>query len=151
MDTDVKGQVGGLQANEEARKKYAKASAEWTCGSCRKTNRVIMREREEACRELGDKGKEEVVPEELRLAYREDLVAEEKKAVERVREHGDPAVAAASPTPATPSRTTDAPGPQRTALQQARRPADDAWIDKAIYAIVALLVLLIARKVLQFI
>lgn len=150
MDTDVKGQVGGLQANEEARRRFAKASAEWTCGSCRKSNSVIMREREEACKEAGEKAKEEVVPEELRLAYREDLVGEEKKSVEEVVEQRNETTTAASATPTTP-QTTNAPQLQRAGLQQARRPADDAWIDKAIYSIATLLFLLVARKLLQFV
>ena len=151
MDTDVKGQVGGLQADDNARRRLAKTSAEWTCAACRKSNKLIMKEREEACKEsdaAGAQKKEEIVPEELRLAYREDLAAgsekEVKEAVEKSMEE-QPTEIAMAPTGST-QITSAAP----QARAQPRRQSDDAWIDKAIYAVAALLALLVARKVLLF-
>lgn len=79
MDTDAKGQVGGIDSTEASRRAMARESGAWRCGVCGKTNAEVMREREELAREMEGEKEEEEVPEELRLAYREDL-AEEAKA-----------------------------------------------------------------------
>ncbi|KAK5165010.1 hypothetical protein LTR04_001548 [Oleoguttula sp. CCFEE 6159] len=76
MDTDVQGQLGGLQCNDATRRSMAVESAGWKCVTCGRTNQQIMADREAAAKEREDAGaakKEETVPEELRLAYREDL------------------------------------------------------------------------------
>lgn len=75
MDTGAAGQLGGLDTSEEVRRRFAKASGVAKCATCGKTNEEIMKEQEELVKSvLGDeKGEEEVLPEELRLAYREDL------------------------------------------------------------------------------
>ncbi|KAF2087271.1 UBC-like protein [Saccharata proteae CBS 121410] len=78
MDTDAKGQLGGIDAPKENRRTLAGQSGRWTCAVCGKSNAKIMAEREELAREMEGEGKaEEAVPEELRLAYREDLGAKE--------------------------------------------------------------------------
>lgn len=163
MDTDVKGQVGGLSANEDARKRFATASVNWTCASCKKSNRAIMAEREEACKGAGEgKAKEEVVPEELRLAYREELdgVKEVGDVAETgQKKFGNPSADSTEPGIRIVSSESTGPGqslnthvaPQgQVQVQQAPRQSEDAWMDKAIYAIAALLALLIARKILTF-
>ncbi|KAF2239042.1 UBC-like protein [Viridothelium virens] len=75
MDTNASGQLGGMDSSESARKKMAADSSAWKCAGCGMTNGEIMKEREDAVRQLQDSGKlkEEEVPEELKLAYREDL------------------------------------------------------------------------------
>lgn len=74
MDTDAKGQVGGLECSESARRKMADDSRRWRCAGCGKTNEEIMAESDEEVKRMGESTKkEESVPEELRLAYREDL------------------------------------------------------------------------------
>lgn len=76
MDTDAKGQVGGLECSADARRKMAEESREWKCAVCGKSNEEILKE---SAAEAGEgERKEEIVPEELRLAYREDLGAEKK-------------------------------------------------------------------------
>ncbi|KAF9630346.1 putative ubiquitin-conjugating enzyme e2 j1 protein [Lasiodiplodia theobromae] len=80
MDTDAKGQVGGIDSTEVARRKMAAESGAFRCAACGgRSNAEIMREREELAREAEGEGKqeEEAVPEELRLAYREDLAKED--------------------------------------------------------------------------
>ncbi|EGS17295.1 ubiquitin conjugating enzyme-like protein [Thermochaetoides thermophila DSM 1495] len=84
METDAKGQLGGLEAGEEVRRRLAKESRTWRCGVCGggKTNGEILEEWEEKVRELEKEGKgavkEEKVPEELRLAWRDELVGGKK-------------------------------------------------------------------------
>ncbi|KAH9867233.1 hypothetical protein IAQ61_007825 [Plenodomus lingam] len=76
MDTDAKGQLGGIECSKVARGRMAKDSGSWTCAGCGKSNADIMKEREALVAELEAKEgtrKEEEVPEELRLAYRDEL------------------------------------------------------------------------------
>jgi ubiquitin-conjugating enzyme E2 J1 len=89
MDTDAKGQLGGIECGEKARQKMAGESGKYTCPACGKSNEEIMGEREEMARELekrDGKIKEEEVPEELRLAYRDELGKGDGKDEERVKE-----------------------------------------------------------------
>ncbi|KIW33207.1 uncharacterized protein PV07_00076 [Cladophialophora immunda] len=47
------GQVGGLEAPADVRKRLAKESRGWRCDACKKTNETIMREWWDICREAG--------------------------------------------------------------------------------------------------
>jgi len=166
MDTDAKGQLGGLEADDDARRKMAKRSPEYTCPSCQKSNRAIMEERAQEVKKLAEEGKEtkeEQVPEELRLAYKDELKTEKKgeeaddatpksnlqpsKEAERI----DPA---AEPRPSTVGdspQTVVVPTVQQPPLRRAGAGnSNEMWIDMAIYAIAALLVLLVARKALSY-
>ena len=154
MDTDVKGQVGGLHCDEAGRRQFAAQSREWVCAGCRKSNKVIMEEREEECRKAvaeGKEKKEEVVPEELRLAYREDLAAgggEKKDGRDATHR---PTVPEQLNRPTNSSTvSTNLVTAQAPPRPPARTSSDDAWIDKAIYAVAALLAILVARKLLLF-
>ncbi|KAH8908937.1 UBC-like protein [Coniochaeta sp. PMI_546] len=85
METDAKGQLGGLDTSEAVRKRLASESGEWKCGVCNggKTNREIMAEQEEVVRHLDEeeertagekKRREEVeVPPELKMGFRDEM------------------------------------------------------------------------------
>jgi len=78
MSGEAKGQVGGLDMSEEGRKRLAKESRGWRCaGGCGgRTNEEVLRECEEEWKAMEGEGgerKEDAVPEELRLEYRDDL------------------------------------------------------------------------------
>ncbi|KAK4505671.1 hypothetical protein PRZ48_003636 [Zasmidium cellare] len=168
MDTDAKGQLGGMDASEEVRRRFAGQSKAGRCAACGKSNEEIMREQEEAVKDAGGEGeRSETVPEELRLAYRDDLGKGEGK-----RKEGNSQNAAAAPPPAAvapavapaPPTTTQtrpasgpAPVPPATAAvaaqqQQQRRPQQDdgipAWIDKAIYGVIGAIIFLLWKKYL---
>lgn len=146
MDTDAKGQLGGMDAGEAVRRKLAKESREWRCGSCGRGNAEVMKEQEDAA--AGEEGrKEEEVPEELRLAFREDLG--KGKPGEKSEGNGalvqSPVAVTNTAAPAAPQppvlTTTSAAQAPAVQLQQRRAPAaheEDipAWIDKAIIGIV---------------
>lgn len=179
MDTDAKGQLGGMDASEEVRKRFAKQSVVVRCVVCQKTNGEIIAEHETAVKEAGTDKREEIVPEELRLAYRDDLSKSngETKEQSEAQANGKasevpseapppPAQAPADraiPTPATAIAAVPAaldsqaaPGPAhrneaRIQQQRQRQNRDDgipAWIDKAIYGVLAALVALIWLKYL---
>ena len=160
MDTSAGGQLGGMEASEEVRRRLAGTSKGFVCGACAKRNEAIMVEQDEAVREAGGVGKvEEAVPEELRLAYRENLGQGAKEG--EVAAEGTAAVVAAIPpavqAPVVSSPAAVAPVPTRTIPQAqvqapratvARRQQDEvpAWIDKAIYGIIGLLVFVVFKK-----
>jgi ubiquitin-conjugating enzyme E2 J1 len=160
MDTDAKGQLGGLEATKEVREKMAREGAAWRCGVCAKTNGVILKEREELGAERT--GQDEAVPEELRLAYRDELgqadAKEEKGADSATKSASTSSPPAANETiarPLDPPPAAPVPVPTRTVpppppvVRQIAQPSPDrslAWIDTCIYGIGAALVFLVLKK-----
>ncbi|KAF2278696.1 UBC-like protein [Westerdykella ornata] len=175
MDTDAKGQLGGIECTQQARKKMAVESRLYKCAVCAKSNAEIIKEREEAAalQEAKEgKRKEEEIPEELRLAYRDELNKEseadgqqQKEPKGKEKAH-DPSEALTASTPATGPAVTPAakpaavpiaePVPRPTATVQAPVPQQAvrvtsepslAWVDACIYAVVAALIFMVLRKV----
>lgn len=174
MDVEARGQVGGLDADEATRKDLASRSGAYTCATCGKNNRAIMEEQMQALADLGDgaKKEEEKVPEELKLAYREDLgKKEEPKKQEGLEKL--PAISESSTREAEnqASAQTPAQSPQElrqkaeqqaaaALLQlgqtgqlpqpaQARAGTEDAWLEMSIWIVGAVLAIIIARKILM--
>ncbi|KAH3975548.1 hypothetical protein HBI56_085550 [Parastagonospora nodorum] len=178
MDTDAKGQVGGIECSKEAREKMAKESGAWKCPACAKSNADIMKEREELVQDIEEKEgkrKEEVIPDELRLAYRDELGSKGEPSGE-VNAVDTPSHSASSTAPtaktttgssidtatssATPSRTQTAQAtavavqPPAQPLQPLRplqpvQPNTDrslALIDTFIYGIVAALLFMVLKR-----
>lgn len=177
MDTDAKGQLGGIECSKDARERMARDSGKWTCAGCAKSNTEIMNEREKAVKEIEEKEgkrKEEEVPEELRLAYREDFDKKEESEAERVDKGKGKAVEPevhqeASNRPAVPTASSvtalatsatvpiapvaPVPRPTRTVpappLQQLAQQSPDrslAWIDTCILGIIAMLLFMVIKK-----
>lgn len=171
MDTDAKGQLGGMDASEEVRRRFASQSITSRCATCGKSNAEIVKEMDEAAQHTGETGTEEV-PEQLRLAYREDLSKTEGKGKApaeptAVHEAGKmldatpkapvvPKAPSLIPTPTT-SQARAAPVSRATlpVLQQQHqqqlhhlRPNDGvpAWIDKAIYGVTIALAFFVWKK-----
>jgi ubiquitin-conjugating enzyme E2 J1 len=165
MDTDAKGQLGGIECSPAIRKRMAGESGAYKCGVCGKSNVEIIREREEAAKEVeekeGKRREEEQVPEELRLAYRDELEKGKEK-VQDIPSTSSRVVqtpAVQSPVVAQPSRPLSqavpaAPPPTRTVpapLQQVVPQTADrslAWIDTCIYGVVVALIYMMLRKFL---
>lgn len=158
MDTDARGQLGGMEVAEGVRRRLAGESRAWKCAGCGRGNEEVMREQEEAVGKDEGGKKEEEVPEQLRLAFREDLAkgAEGKAKVEDganaassedgvskapVSASTPKSAPVAVPQPSSPAAPQTAPTP--TVQVQQRRPAAaaqveeiPAWIDKAIIGFV---------------
>lgn len=174
MDTDAKGQLGGIECSKEAREKMARDSARWTCSGCAKSNTDIMKEREEAVKELeeteGSRNQDEV-PEDLRLAYRDELGQTENveadkpdkgkgKAVEsevgqHVVQQATARITSAATAPVTTARPAlvetprrARPGPQAPLPHVIRGSPDRAlaWIDTCIWGVVAMLLFMVVKK-----
>jgi ubiquitin-conjugating enzyme E2 J1 len=170
MDVEARGQVGGLDADVETRRQLARSSGAFLCPSCGKSNNAIMEEQERLLAELGDSAKkqEEKVPEELRLAYREDLgkMDEETKGEEKAQtEIQTEPPRPQTETPAQPPQELRPQAEQQAAAallqlgqtgqlrQPARAPArpgtEDAWLEMSIWTVGALLAIILARKILM--
>jgi ubiquitin-conjugating enzyme E2 J1 len=141
MDTDAKGQLGGLECEDGARRDMAARSRRWRCAVCGKSNEHILEGQE--LDQAAGKSNEAAVPDGLRLAYREDLSAKSSKAVE-------PSTTASSATQERPSVQATGQRPAVVARRRGRQ-SQDTWLDKAIYAIAALLAILVVRKLVSFI
>lgn len=131
MDTDAKGQVGGIDSTEAARKKMAGESGAYRCAACGgRSNAEIMREREELAREAEGEGKqeeeEEAVPEELRLAYREDLAKEDGEGEKAQASSSSGGAAAAAAEKTGGGDDVDAPTSSSAATPPRTEPAAEA-------------------------
>jgi ubiquitin-conjugating enzyme E2 J1 len=169
MDTDAKGQLGGIECSPQVRKRMAGESGASTCPTCGKSNADIMKEREEAAALIeakeGKKKEEEAVPEELRLAYRDELEKgsststdpgkqpKEPKGKEKVQDSTTASQSATSTSiPPVAPATIPLPRPTRTVqppVQQVlQQPRDGsmAWIDMCIYGVVAALLFMVLKR-----
>lgn len=80
METDPKGQLGGLDTSEAVRKRLAGESRSWKCNGCGgRTNEEVIKECEEAAKAVEAEGsasgaKTEVeVPAELKMGFRDEM------------------------------------------------------------------------------
>jgi ubiquitin-conjugating enzyme E2 J1 len=145
----------------------AKDSGVWKCAGCGKSNSEIMQEREESVKEIEEKEekagkkKDEEVPKELRLAYRDELGKKEgeeqadkvkgKTVVASAASPSTPVAAASVPEATTTTPVTPVVRPTRTMpapplTQVAPRSADLAWIDTCIYGVVVALLFMVLKR-----
>ncbi|KAI1661259.1 UBC-like protein [Daldinia decipiens] len=166
METDARGQLGGLDTNDAVRRKLAVESRGWRCPVCARTNAEIIAECGQRCAEVevdGERKEEVEVPAELKMGFRDEMEKAraaassegEKEDAELAegfvqtvprRENPLPAPRPAQGVP-TPTRTIPLPAAvgQPVSLQTPRRVDPNVgvppWVD---YAIVSLVVILIA-------
>lgn len=79
METDPKGQLGGLETSDAVRRRLATESQSFKCATCGKTNLEIMQECEEAARASTSAKAEVEIPAELKMGWKDDM---EKHAAE---------------------------------------------------------------------
>jgi ubiquitin-conjugating enzyme E2 J1 len=72
METDVKGQLGGMECSEERRKSMAEESGRWRCGVCGMSNAEIMADAEDRCRGA-PQSQPVIVPDELKMGFRDEI------------------------------------------------------------------------------
>ncbi|KAI9794946.1 MAG: hypothetical protein M1833_007320 [Piccolia ochrophora] len=172
MSGEARGQVGGLECSTSARERMAKESGAWRCaGGCGgRSNREIIDEVEREAEGMDRKSDEaaDAVPDELRLAYRDELgqkegSSEEEKASRPAKDTplvntstpssqpptASPSTAAPAPTTPRPTRTIAVQRPLPPSSQRSNDGAP-AWIDRAIGGVAACLALMITKKVLGF-
>ncbi|KAH8805727.1 ubiquitin-conjugating enzyme/RWD-like protein [Xylogone sp. PMI_703] len=173
METDAKGQLGGLECSDTMRSRMADESRKWKCPSCGKTNEEILKE----CAEAADKSErvEEEVPKELRMGWKDEMGKEESKedkeesaalaegfvqtgpvagegpvAVPPQQNPYPPARPAQSvpqPTGSVATVSAQRPGPAALRAQVSRQSQDSVlvWIDRTIVGIVICLIFMILK------
>jgi ubiquitin-conjugating enzyme E2 J1 len=165
METDAKGQLGGLDMGEQGRRKLAETSAAWKCKDCGRSNGEILEECAKAAAELGGETQEEVVPEGLVIGTKNDM---EKAKAEREASRSDaaPITIPASPyPPARPAQSVPAPtatvqtqqapppnfGVQQNAIAARQQVSTDGvplWVDRAIGAVIICIVALVMKMLI---
>jgi ubiquitin-conjugating enzyme E2 J1 len=135
METDVKGQLGGLETSKKERERLAGESGKWKCSICQRTNKEILDESSEAARlkaeadgDAGGSGnKEEEVPAELKIAYK-DETKNEDSAVKKAEEEEDAQLAEGfvrtgnAGVPSTESSSASNPYPPARPVQSIPQP-----------------------------
>jgi ubiquitin-conjugating enzyme E2 J1 len=81
METDARGQLGGLETTEQVRMRLAGESGAFKCSTCGRSNAEIIKESEERCSELDAASAHEVqVPSELKMGWRDEMDASRSNA-----------------------------------------------------------------------
>ncbi len=82
METDAKGQLGGIEYSDAIRRRMAHESRNWKCPSCAKTNFEILKECEEASSSSSStssdpnpkpKPAEPEIPKELNMRWKDEI------------------------------------------------------------------------------
>jgi len=83
METDARGQLGGLETTDAVRRRLATESRAYRCPACARTNAEIIAECEEAAKAHEGEGlapAEVEVPAELKMGFRDEMEAAAKAA-----------------------------------------------------------------------
>lgn len=72
METDAKGQLGGLECTDDMRRRMARESGGWKCSSCGKSNLEILQESTDASK-LADTKPDEEIPKELKMGWKDEM------------------------------------------------------------------------------
>ncbi|PTB79854.1 UBC-like protein [Trichoderma longibrachiatum ATCC 18648] len=170
METDVLGQLGGLETTEAVRRRLAQESTSFKCAVCARTNADIIAECEDRCKQAASPCSDVAVPAELNMGWRDELEMRRDRSVPSPSEEtsprpqpGDGASDAAElaegfvqTAPIVPKSVT---GPARVAPRAQRSPLTTSqvrmgsaevplWIDRVIVALVILLAALILKVLL---
>jgi ubiquitin-conjugating enzyme E2 J1 len=78
METDARGQLGGLETTDVVRKRLAAESPAFKCAICGKTNGQIIQECEERTKESSSTAQEIEVPKDLNMGWRDEMEAKNK-------------------------------------------------------------------------
>ncbi|PTB62749.1 UBC-like protein [Trichoderma citrinoviride] len=173
METDVLGQLGGLETTEAVRRRLAQESTSFKCAVCARTNADIIAECEDRCKQAASSSSDISVPAELNMAWRDELETTRDQASSpgsnRIPPRpssgegtSDAAELAEGFVQTTPSRPNDviaqpalpmqAPGTRRSSstTHQVRTGSDEVplWIDRVIVALVILLAALVLKVLL---
>ncbi|RPA91899.1 UBC-like protein [Choiromyces venosus 120613-1] len=152
METEAKGQVGGVECDEETRRGIARGTGEWRCSGCGgRSNGEIL----EGCRvlvqEMGGSGKsEEGVVEGIKIGYKDEGGVGD--AIATAPEASTPPAAAGASSSTTPQpQTSTTPNSHRPIPTQSNPPPQPEiqtpWLDKLILALIIVLLAHVVKKI----
>ena len=171
MEGDAKGQVGGMEMPEAERRRLAEESRSWTCQGCGgRTNAAILRE--EGGEASGERRTAEVIPEELKFGFKDQMGQSQGKGKgnETTQDTGpsvntaetsgstssdrilpsttsETSISPPAPLPATPASQVRQPQP--TPIRPPPVPRSNgspAWLDKTITGVAAALAIMVIKK-----
>ncbi|XWW96637.1 hypothetical protein V2A60_004614 [Cordyceps javanica] len=87
METEARGQLGGLETTNDVRKRLANESGAWTCNICARSNAEIMKDYEKCCSDSDINGSDDPVPQELRLTWKDEMKPEDASGENKATEH----------------------------------------------------------------
>ncbi|KAM3463571.1 hypothetical protein BB8028_0003g03710 [Beauveria bassiana] len=73
METEARGQLGGLETTDDVRRRLAKDSGAWICSTCAKSNAEIIKDCEERCQDPDSTVSDVAVPQELKMVWKDEL------------------------------------------------------------------------------
>ncbi|TAQ84349.1 hypothetical protein B7494_g7325 [Chlorociboria aeruginascens] len=176
METDARGQLGGLETNEQTRKRLADDSRRWKCSGCGRSNEDILKEVQESAEKEG-KREEEKVPEELKMGWKDEMGVEKKDMentelaqgfVKTADVMGESQLAAnslstsispplnfpiarpAQTVPQPTATTTIRPTPQIAPVQRRSNDGVPMWIDRSIAGVIVCLLLMGLKMLLGY-
>lgn len=83
METEARGQLGGLETTDDVRQRLARDSGAWTCAVCAKSNAEIIKDCEERCQGAGSSSSDVPIPQELNMVWKDEMKPKEPKAEEK--------------------------------------------------------------------
>ncbi|KAG6040563.1 hypothetical protein E4U41_000138 [Claviceps citrina] len=76
METDARGQLGGLETTDEVRRRLARESRHFTCPTCARSNKDIISESEQQAAESSTSKDADVqIPSELSMGWKDEMTA----------------------------------------------------------------------------
>lgn len=150
FESDGKGAIGSLDLSSDERRRLARLSVDWHCGTCGKSNKELVPPIEEPQAEPS--GSESRSMKEVEPPVKEEEVASPTPT-------STPTVQAREAPPAAPSLPTPAQAPSAPSVSARIRPdaplaavpvKAPAWIDRLIGLLVVLLAVLVIRKSSSF-
>ncbi|OAQ96308.1 hypothetical protein LLEC1_00156, partial [Akanthomyces lecanii] len=175
METEARGQLGGLETTDDVRQRLARDSGEWTCATCAKSNAEIIKDCEERCQGSDSSVSDVSVPQELNMVWKDEMKPEERnnerKATHDTLEDSELAEGFVQTSPQVsapvseqivatrprPRQIASLETPRNTTLAQPRvvqptashhQTTDEGiplWIDRAIVVLVLLLIALLIK------
>jgi ubiquitin-conjugating enzyme E2 J1 len=157
MASEGEGQVGGVRANAEIRRKFALASRGWRCEACggKRMDEILPFTSEDEKRAESSGSKEEVPA--LKFGYRDQQTAGQpahsRAPSQVVPVPEDAALSGTNLTVATPTRTSTTSVRTRPATTPRRMSRDphsqdhhSVWLDAAIAGVAVMILILLLRK-----
>ncbi len=81
METEARGQLGGLETTDEARRRFARESGAWRCPTCQVPNAEIIKDCEERSQQSMQAESEITIPQELTMAWKDEMGPQTSTAV----------------------------------------------------------------------
>lgn len=78
METDARGQLGGVDTTDMIRRRLAQDSGPFRCRTCARSNAQIIAEAEERARQSSASAEDVQIPQELSIGWRAEMEASKK-------------------------------------------------------------------------